>query len=771
MKSVCEEWPYKSFISGYYVLLMRVMNFIPLFLLPGVSWSQGAFYDISTIQEIAITFNQANWDYQMDTAKNGSEGYILASQVTINGISFDSVGVKYKGNSSYSINRVKNPLHLQLDYVLAGQAYQGFTDIKLSNGWSDPSSIREVMSFKILRNYMDAPESNFARVSVNGSYFGFYANTESINKNFVGKHFYSSGNTLVKCNPFSVGNYLPNLDYLTADSTLYYNRYELKSEYSWKDLLDLCDTLENNPAAIHTILDIDRALWMLAYNNVTVNLDSYSGSFAQNYYLYMDDNRRFDPVIWDLNMNFGGFPNTGAGPQLSLSGMQTMTPLLHSTNPARPLIKQLLANTTYRKMYIAHMRTITSEFFTNNAYQAEATSLQALIDSSVQADPNGLYTYPQFLLSLTTNIGGGPFQIPGIYNLMGARTTYLNATTEFQQLPPVISSITSIPLSPSINDTIWISATVSNSTDVKLGYRYFTPAIFNRIQMFDDGNHLDGNAGDNIYGAGIPASSARIEYYLYAENANAGIFSPERAEHEFYTIAVNIQTPAAGVIRLNEFMAINQSGVTDLEGKNEDWIELYNTTGTPVNLFGLYLSDDPGNLIKWPFPVNAMISGQGYAMVWADEDSSSIEMHCNFKLAGGGEFLYLSTGSGTVLDSVAFGPQLPDVAMARCPDGTGAFAVTYTPTFNASNNCSTSIAESNDKDFQLSIYPNPNSGFFRLKSNKAMSQVDIFNTMGQAIYQENAGHSFQYDINLEGIQPGIYLVRVNGRRVCSILLN
>ncbi|MBK7338404.1 MAG: CotH kinase family protein [Saprospirales bacterium] len=46
-------------------------------------------------------------------------------------------------------------------------------------------------------------------------------------------------------------------------------------------------------------------LWMLAINNVLVNLDSYVGGFAQNYYLYRDSTGIFHPVIWDLNLALG----------------------------------------------------------------------------------------------------------------------------------------------------------------------------------------------------------------------------------------------------------------------------------------------------------------------------------------------------------------------------------------------------------------------------------------------------------------------------------
>ena len=86
-----------------------------------------SFYDINTVQTIALVFSQSNWDYMLDTAKAGSDGYIMAQSVTINGTRFDSVGVKYKGNSTYGPNQVKNPFHIELD-TYKNQDYQGYTE-------------------------------------------------------------------------------------------------------------------------------------------------------------------------------------------------------------------------------------------------------------------------------------------------------------------------------------------------------------------------------------------------------------------------------------------------------------------------------------------------------------------------------------------------------------------------------------------------------------------------------------------------------------------
>src|SRR3954469_5233518 len=93
----------------------------------GVSQS---FYDINTIQKIEILFSQPNWDYMMDTAKTGKDGYLMALWVKINGVQFDSAGVKFKGNSSYNASNAKNPYHIELDYT-KNQDYMGYKDLKL----------------------------------------------------------------------------------------------------------------------------------------------------------------------------------------------------------------------------------------------------------------------------------------------------------------------------------------------------------------------------------------------------------------------------------------------------------------------------------------------------------------------------------------------------------------------------------------------------------------------------------------------------------------
>ena len=337
------------------------------------------FYDLNTIQEIRLTFSDPNWNQTLLLA----EDYIPAQSLSINGTTFQNVGVKYKGNSSFSFFSAKNPFHIELD-TYQNQDYQGFKDIKLSNVFYDPSFIRETLSYNILGKYMHAPRSNYANVYVNDVLIGLYVNTESISKSFVKDHFGSKTNSFFKA-AIEGGASLdsqnkPNLLYLGANQIEYESRFEMKSEAGWEDLINLTNVLNNNTSQIETVLDVDRALWMLAFNNVLVNLDSYTGLLNHNYYLYKDDSGRFSPIVWDLNMSFGTFDYLSSTTNVFQTSQKiVMSHLVQSNSTNWPLIRRLLLVPRYKKIYLAHMWTILTENFTNDDYVSVANSFRNLV--------------------------------------------------------------------------------------------------------------------------------------------------------------------------------------------------------------------------------------------------------------------------------------------------------------------------------------------------------------------------------------------------------
>lgn len=755
--------------------MKKILQFLFLLSIVNPIYSQ-TFYNTNTIQDIRIVFAETNWDALLDAQAAGAGDYIAAQSVTINGTVFYTVGVKYKGNSSYNANNNKNPFHIELDTYI-NQDYQGYTDIKLSNVIFDPTFVRETTAYSILQKYMDAPMSNYANVYVNGVLKGLYINSEAISKKFVNNHFYSNTNAFFSCSPPAGANpqstNLPSLLYLGALSTSYETAYEIKSLTGWDDLINLTNTLNNNISTIENVLDVDRALWMLAFDNALVNLDSYIGKFKQNYYLYKDNNGRFNPVVWDLNMAFGTFSDTGTLNLTSTTAKKQLSHLLHATDTGWPLINKLLEIPRYKKMYLAHYATILAENITNASYLTTANAYQTLINSSVQADTNKFYTYAQFQSNIgTTDVALGMNNAPGITGLMSGRSSYLSALTDFTNTKPTISNITLSTQNPLINSNVSITANVidTNTNAVFLGSRANNTLPFTKVPMFDDGAHNDGVANDNVYGVSIPITSVFTQYYIYAENNNIGKFSPERAEHEFYTINASYPKILAGELKINEIMAQNTATVTDNFGEYEDWIELYNTTSNTLSLDNLFMTDTATNLLKWQFPSGLTIPPNGYLIVWADQDLTQTGLHADFKLSSAGESAILSYPDGTVIESVTFGAQTADMGYARIPNGTGNFAI-QAPTFNANNQgLSTDFIADFDKN--IKFFPNPTSNFVTLSNTiHPIHKIEVYNLQGQLLFNDNNLNQNEIRVDFSKFTNGIYLLSVNDSVQLKIIRN
>ena len=137
---------------------------------------------------------------------------------------------------------------------------------------------------------------------------------------------------------------------------------------------------------------------------------------------------------------------------------------------------------------------------------------------------------------------------------------------------------------------------------------------------------------------------------------------------------------AAANLRFNEWEAEPSSG--------DDWFELYNLGAQPVDLGGLYLTDDPSlaGLTRFAIAPLSFIAGHDWVVWKADGHPSNGRNHVNFKLDGWGESLRLYGRDLSLLDAVDFGVQQPGVSEGRLPDG-GSVIVAFptTPTPEAGN--------------------------------------------------------------------------------------
>lgn len=722
-------------------------------------------YDINTISTIEITFAESNWDQLLDDlVTEGLENRLMGSCM-INGIQFDSIGVRYKGNSTYSADSDKNPFNIKLDYMINDQEYGEYGTLKLANVHNDPSFVRETLSYEIARTYIPAPKANYMKVTVNGTYMGLYTSVQDVDKYFAKTHFYS------KNNPFFKGDLaggtaameVVNIwDYLGTDTLSYMDYYQLESDEGWYELIGFLDTLNNYNSEVEEVLNVDRHIWMLAIDNLLVNLDSPI-NFGHNYYLYQDDNHRFNPVIWDLNESFGIFSRLLTDPRpMSTTDLQRLDPFLNESSTTYPIISKILSNDDYRKIYIAHMKTIIDEWFANGYYETRANEIQAIIDTEVYNDPNKFYTYANFVSNVTSTVNAGgipPQELVGITQLMDSRVTYINSQSDFTSTEPVITEVNA----ESSGGNVTITATVTNETEVYVGYRSSEVDVFTKIAMYDDGFHNDGVMDDNIYGVSVPFSSTSMQYYIYSFNRDAAALSPERAEYEFHTFTT------AGDVVINEFMAKNVTTVMDQNGEYDDWVELYNNTASDINLSGYYLSDNSELPTKWTFPETTITAG-GYLIIWADEDELQSGLHANFKLSASGESLLLVNSELKTVDEILFGAQTPDYTTGRGPNGIGDF-ILMEPTFNAENIYENSIEDHTDNMITSCTleqnYPNPFNPITTIRfsiKNSDKVKLTVYNSCGQMVEKlidsnlSQGNHSVKF--NAAGVNSGVYYYRL-----------
>lgn len=686
-------------------------------LLTGGQPSTG-LYAKQTIRSLDLQFAQPNY-WALMTQNYNSQTDIPAT-LTVDGITYDSVGVRFKGQTSYSMlpsGSQKKSFNLTMDHAIEDQDLLGYQTLNLNNAFQDASFLREVVYLDLIRDHIPAAKANFVHLNINGESWGLYPNIQQLNSDFLREWYFSNDGSLWRADRPAGSGGGPGgggwgdgtaaLNYLGADTATYKQYYTLKrSELTnpWDDLVRVCQKLNQVPLAaledsLKKHLDIDRTLWYLASEIAFGDDDGYAYKGKMDYYLYFDpETDRMTPLEYDGN-------------SVMKTNTATWSPFYHADNVNYPLLNRMLAVPSMRQRYLAHLRTIIQDKMETASFNELLAGYSSLIDAEVQADPKKLYTYAAFNSELTV-----------LQNFINNRRNNLMANVEVAQSAPSITAVSHRAngverADPLPSEAVSVTATVTGSTSrVDLFYCNGAYGSFTELELFDDGAHGDGGAGDGVYGGAIPPAPAltRVRYYVMATSSNAAqsvAFAPPGAEHDVYTYLVQVEFAVDPAVRINEVMAQNTSGTQDENGQYEDWIELYNNGTEPFDLSDGWLSDDGNNVFKWRIPTGTVIAPNAYLIFWADEDQEDGLLHTNFKLSASGEEVWLSAASGLILDHYSFGEQTADIALARIPNGTGPF-VQQAPTFAANNETPTGIHSS--EPTELGVHPNPANDRFTI---------------------------------------------------------
>lgn len=413
----------KKFIA---LTLLMITFLIGVIYIYSISGSKGVdvhidkyiekYFNRDKVMDVNIEIDEKELEEMFANAQ--SEESKMAS-VTINGDTYKNIAVRPKGNSSLksvASSSTKNKenssesknsstqtkgedrfsLKIDFDEYVSGQTMEGLTQLNLNNNYSDPSYMREFISYSICEDMgLKTPEMAYAKVSINGKYHGLYLAVESILEPFIENSFDTISGDLYK----STGAQGGNLKY-SGDDFKNYSSMEVKSDRKNADYTKFTNMLKalESGKDIEKYLDVDSALKYIALNTALLNLDSYQGSFGHNYYLY-EENGKFTVIPWDLNMAFGGF-NGGRG-----SGQ-----LIYIDEPTtgnvedRPLVSTLLSNEKYKEKYHKYLNEIVEKYLDSDYLNNMTNQLHSLIATYVKEDPTAFYTYKEFETNIKSQI-------------------------------------------------------------------------------------------------------------------------------------------------------------------------------------------------------------------------------------------------------------------------------------------------------------------------------------------------------------------------------
>jgi hypothetical protein len=502
---------------------------------------QGGLYDPSILRELNVIFEDEQYHQTLVDAFFNNPSLRIPAAVELDGVVLDSVGTRYKGNSTFCLpnetGNVKVPYNLDFNHWISGQSIMGYKKLKLANAWIDPTYCKEYLASRIYRKYLPTPEINLMKLNTQGQYTGLYVNTESINKQFCQKHFGEDGGALFKCdgagvfcdeNGDATDGGIPDLRFLGPDIESYQDSYTLKSDEGWEALLDLIETLNLNPENLGDKLNIDRVLWAFAANAVVSNLDTYNGYYVHNYYLYQDEQGRFQMIPWDLDNSFvGAIMGYSYWNPNEVYHFDPFFSTFDSAWDIRPLADFVFNHPQYRKQYVAHIRTILSESMDMLALEQEVGDIQSLIELAASQDANSLFGMSQFSNNVQ-NAFWADWGFGGILSTVEARVDFLSSHAEVDVLAPTIAAV------QAANGVIEVG--VASATSVELLWtNNMNGAEFEPIEMVDSGVQGDIQAGDGVYTATIPVgANPEFLFYIRASNEEAMSLKPARAEYEYY---------------------------------------------------------------------------------------------------------------------------------------------------------------------------------------------------------------------------------------------
>jgi hypothetical protein len=494
-----------------------------------------------------------------------------------------------------------------------------------------------------------------------------------------------------------------------------------------------------------------------------------------NYYLYHNTaTGKFHFISYDYDNTFGIWWSSIMGGVDW--GTRSVYAWGHPTEP-RPLASRLLAVPAFRDRLSFYLNRLLQRHYTTTRLAPRIDTLHALITPAAEADSFRTldygYTIQQFHNSYEQPLGAHVTY--GLKPFLNVRRASALSQLQVVDVPPLLSTLQHTPKAPFAGDRVSVTLRVEDeATPAQVTLRASVNGVpLPPLAMADDGNHGDGRAGDEIFGAFLTglAAGSMVEYHVEAADAGSRTsLEPPDAPARRLRFRVSGAQPR---IVINELMAKNDTTIRDPAGDLEDWIEIYNADTVAVNFRTCYLTDNFNNTTKWRFPDTTLAPGR-FLLVWADDEPAEGPLHATFKLDRDGERVGLYRGDSglvAVVDTISFGYQPSDVAFGRTTDGGGIWTFLPRATPGFSNRTTGVSGDGSDlpAGFQLfPPYPNPFNPSVTVAwslpehARVSVAVVDLLGREVARLYDGEAPpgpHAVRWDA--PGYASGVYFVRAS----------
>ncbi|KAA3620088.1 MAG: T9SS C-terminal target domain-containing protein [Calditrichaeota bacterium] len=776
----------KSWLSLY---LYSLISFI---LFCGSAAAQNRYFTESEkifgatgVAEIRIEIRPDYLAYILDPQNSDSDSLFSArfifNNTEIGRDTVENVGFRLRGNTSrYS---KKKSFKVDFNNFISGQDFYGLEKFNINGEHNDPSIMRAMISWQLFKNAgIPASRSNYAAFFINNSYKGLYVLVEHIDEEYIQARFDGPLGNLYKCLwPADLDNLGQNPDAYKFEP---YGRpvYDLKTNKVANDYSDLANFINfiNTTSGSQFTREIEEKfnvpyfLRFLALNTLLGMWDDYWFN-KNNYYLYHNlHSDKFEFVPYDYDNTYG----------IDWSNIDWAARNIYAfgrmKNPEEPrlLVERILGVPAYKNLYSQFIDEFINGIFKKEEQDIYFQTWRNATELFVQIDPfyslDYQYTFNNHWQNALTEAAGAHVKY-GFYDYIDRRIATARSQLVFGNVPLQILDYSLSNDFPVAGEKVKLRSTISTNDIIrKVECVYFLNDGEREILELNlDADQSAAQPGTAIWSADLPTlnKNESLQFFLRAQGAaQAWTVFPENAPGDPIFVFSTDETVSFPV-RINEFMAANDSTIRDESGEYDDWIELYNPADTYVDLSGMFLSDNPQNRVKWMLP-DTILQPNDFLLIWADEDGQQGPTHANFKLSRDGEFIGLfapTTVGNFVIDSLSFGPLDSDVSFGRSGDGAETWAYFLSPTPGESN-VVTGITEAEDYNndaspFQLTApFPNPADSYFRLGFNSWKSEelkITVYNIRGKielkSTFTNQAGKN-EIRINCARWPVGIYFV-------------